>query len=411
MLPANRAALRRALKKARKDYLAAFGHRPELVIGILKMGGHGDFLQQLVFAKAVRKRWGPRKALIVLFTRLLAPTLAFVGGRPYADHVSATLFESAAGAMRLGPIIHMPLASGGWRGLVSELAAATDCLWDVQYVAASYWRDLGRHLSEQVEFDARLKLYSRFYSGFPQLSNPELHTLRMTQWELLADSTGLAVSEDDLVLEAPSLGGALAELGDYATIHNGAGGNAILKRMPPAHMNAIARVIAERGLKVVQLGKKNNAKEAPVLGAVDMRGLPMRVSMGILARARLHVDVEGGLVYVAKGLGVPRAVFIGPTSPFVFGFADSYNLYRTASGGCSVLTPEPYPEPRCRPCWWGRPLWDRECPKGLPCCGNFPPTPEEAVRWIERVLDDLERRTGAPRQNAILEREDGTCRA
>ena len=407
MLATGRNALRRALKNARKDYRAAFGHSPELLIGILKMGGHGDFMQQLVFAKAVRKRWGPRKALIVLFTRLLAPTLAFVGGRPFADHVSATLFESAAGAMGLGPVVHMPLPAHSWRGLVHDLAAMTDCLWDVQYVAASYWRDLGRHLEEQVEFDARLKFYSRFYSGFPHLSNPELHSLRMTQWELLADSTGLDVREDDLVLEAPSLGGALDELGDYATIHNGAGGGAVLKRMPPAHMDAVARAIARRGLKVVQLGKKDDAKEPPVVGALDMRGLPMKVSMGILARARLHVDVEGGLVYVAKGLGVPRAVFIGPTSPFVFGFSDSYNLYRTADGCCSILTPEPYPEPRCRPCWWSRPGWDKRCPKGLPFCGNFPPSPEEAAEWIGRVLDDLERRTvgsGAGQQ-------DGSCRA
>jgi hypothetical protein len=381
--------IKKALKGQREAFRDAFGHTPELVVGILKMGGHGDFLQQLVFAKAVRKRWGAKRALLVLFSRALSPTMAEVAGQPHEDHVAQALFENAAAAMRLGPIVNMPIAVPSWRAVVPALRGLVDCLWDVQYVAASYWRDLRRHAREQLEFDSRLKFYSRFYSGFPSLSNPELHGLGMSQWDLLRESTGLDVREDDLLLTPPDIEAVVERAGDYATIHNGAGGHAVLKRMPPAQMDAVAAALARRGLKVVQLGKKHDAKEPPVLGAQDLRGIPMRMSMGILAKARLHVDVEGGLVYVAKGLGVPRAVFIGPTSPHVFGFADSHNLFRTGEDACSCFCANPFAQPRCTPCWWRRPLWDLRCSKGLPYCGNFPASPEQAAGWIERVLDDM----------------------
>jgi len=381
--------IRTALKEQREAFRAAFGHSPELVVGILKMGGHGDFLQQLVFAKAVRRRWGATRALLVLFSRALAPTMAEVAGQPLEDHVTQTLFENAAAAMRLGPIVNMPLAVPSWRAVVPVLRGLVDCLWDVQYVAASYWRDLTKHGREQLEFDARLKLYSRFYSGFPTLSNPELDGLWMSQWDLLRESTGLDVREDDLRLSPPDIGDIVDRAGDYATLHNGAGGHALLKRMPPAHMDAVAAALGRRGLKAVQLGKRDDAGEPPILGAQDLRGIPMRLTLGVVAGAKLHVDVEGGLVYVAKGLRTPRAVFIGPTSPHVFGFADSYNLVRTADEECSCFCGSPFVPPRCTPCWWHRPLWDRRCSRGLPYCANFPASPDQAASWIERVLDDL----------------------
>jgi len=364
------AAIRKVVKEKVGAYRAEYGVRPGLVIGILKLGGHGDLLQQLVFAKAVRKRW--RRALIVVFSRALAPTRAVVGGEVFDDHVDATLFANAAEAMRLGPIVHVPLALAGWRAAVPLLRGLVDCLWDVQYVAASYWRDLKRHGREQLEFDSRLKYYSRFYSGFPCLSNPELHCLRMTQFELLAESTGLDVCEDDLRLAAPDADAALADAGDYATLHNGAGGGAVLKTLPLAHMEAVAAALARQGLAVVQIGKRDDAKEPPILGTRDLRGLPMMASMAVMARAKLHVGIEGGPIYVAKGLGVPRAVFIGPTSPHVFGFADSVNLVRCGADG----------EPVCEPCWWSRSRWDRRCPKGLPYCANFPQSPEEAAEAV-----------------------------
>ena len=185
--------IRRELARHRRMFAEREGRPPELVIGILKLGGHGDFLQQLVFARAVRKRWGKRRALLVLFSRQLRPTQAVVNGVTTDDDVDTTLLAAAMRPMHLDNLVHMPLTGLAWRRMVPQLARCVDVLWDVQYVAAAYWRDLDRHLREQVACDRHLKHFSRFYSGFPRLGNPEIHWLRMTQWELLAESSGLVI--------------------------------------------------------------------------------------------------------------------------------------------------------------------------------------------------------------------------
>jgi hypothetical protein len=374
--------IRRELARHRQMFAEREGRPPELVIGILKLGGHGDFLQQLVFARAVRKRWGKRRALLVLFSRQLRPTRAMVNGVATDDDVDMTLLAAAMRPMRLDNLVHMPLTCRDWRRMVTQLARCVDVLWDVQYVAAAYWRDLDRHLREQVDCDRHLKHFSRFYSGFPRLGNPEIHWLRMTQWELLAESSGLDVREDDLELAPPGTCDLADRLGPYVTIHNGAGGTAFMKRMPPPLMDAVAAAVRRQGLEVVQLGKKDDRLEPPICGARDLRGLPMALSMSVVQKARLHVDVEGGLVYVARGVRTPSCVFFGPTSPHVFRFESNYNTYR-----CDARLPA---EPVCEPCWWSCRTWAHRCPKGHPWCRNMPQTGAEAAEAVTQALQCIE---------------------
>ena len=374
--------IRDQIKKAQATFKEKEHRAPELTIGILKMGGHGDFLQQLVFARAVRKRWGARRALIVLFSRALSPTMANVQGEKYVDHVNLALLDAAIGPMKLDNVLHMPMTMSNWRRMVPSLAPLVDCLWDVQYVAKAYWRDLEKHSKEQMESDQRMSLYTRYYSGFPLLGNQEIHWLRMTQWELLKDSSGLDVQEQDLLLDAPDLADDMADIRPFVTLHNGAGGNAKLKTMPHSHMEALSLWLIQHGITPVHLGIKDDNREPPIAGAKDFRGVPVSISLAILKKAALHVDIEGGLVYMAKGVGCPRAVFFGPTSPHVFGFHDNtVNAYMCREKNLG--------EPVCNPCWWHKEGWDEKCPKGLPFCRNFPKTAGEVIGIIEGALDTL----------------------
>jgi hypothetical protein len=293
-----------------------------------------------------------------------------------------------------------------WRVAVQELAPAFDVFYDVQYVAATYYRSR-RFAAEQAEANARLARYAYYYSRFPW-SSTDLAETGQSQWEMLARSSGLDVSEDDLFIRPeagedgyrcsafgfrvqestatgePGSAGALPSprkpITDnrkpvpdggppregYVTLHNAAGGAALLKCLPPATFDAIARSLHKLGIVPVQVGLPS---ETAIADSIDLRGLTMNQTAAVLAGARLHVDIEGGLVYVARAVGTRSVVFFGPTPVVTFGFRSNLNV----SLG------------RCRPCWWARERWERACPKGHPHCRNLPDEPE-AVAAVEKGL-------------------------
>lgn len=286
-----------------------------------------------------------------------------------------------------------------WRVAVQELAPAFDVFYDVQYVAGTYFRNPRRFAAEQAEAAARLARYAYYYSRFPW-SNAELAETAQSQWEMLARSSGLDVSEDDLFIQAEAgeegyrlqvsgswengekarLPGS-ASVSDprnpepetrnllrpaYVTLHNAAGGGAVLKCLPPTTFDAMARRLGKLGVVPVQVGVPS---ERAILGCVDLRGLTINQTAAVIAGARLHVDIEGGLVYVARAVGTRSVVFFGPTPAVTFAFRGNANL----SLG------------RCRPCWWSRDHWERACPKGHAYCRNLPEE-AEAVAALEKAL-------------------------
>ena len=105
--------------------------------------------------------------------------------------------------------------------------------------------------------------------------------------------------------------------------------------------------------------------------AEDLR--PIRATAAVIAGAQLHVDIEGGLVYVARAGGTRSVVFFGPTPVATFGFPDNVNV-------CME---------RCRPCWWSREGWGAECPKGHAHCRNMP-DPAQAAEVVTRALEEME---------------------
>jgi len=422
-----------AIRDEIRRHRSHFGRK--LHIGVFKLGGHGDFMQQLAFARAARRRWDRRQATITLITKLSSPC-ATVGLPDRAGGPGDTAGQASRGTNDVTEEILrgcdfvdscLEVPATDWRVAVQELAPAFDVFYDVQYVAGTYFRNPRRFAAEQAEANARLARYAYYYSRFPW-SNAELAETGQSQWEMLARSSGLDVSEDDLFihpetgeegdrLQVPGSGGNEERPGrrgtetgrnsatfapcspdprhpepetwnllpllptpvnpvetrssdiprrEYVTLHDSAGGGAVLKCLPPPTFDAMARRLHKLGFVPVQVGMPS---ERAIAGCVDLRGLTINQAAAVIAGARLHVDIEGGLVYVARAVGTRSVVFFGPTPAVTFGFRNNVNV----SVG------------RCRPCWWSRERWERACPKGHPYCRNLPDEPE-AVAAVERGL-------------------------
>jgi ADP-heptose:LPS heptosyltransferase len=250
-----------------------------------------------------------------------------------------------------------------------------------------------RWAQEQAQADARLSDLRWFYDGFPD-SCSRVHELGLGEFELLAMSSGIPVTADDLAfrLDVPAIEPFAeerpADLAGYAgcvTIHNSQGEGFGTKRLPPDVPEAIARAVARKGLLCVQVGRRDPEMEPPMMGAVDLRGLRLPETARVIGGAVLHVDVEGMLVKIARAVRTKSVVFFGPTPPVVFGLEGNANYTR---GIC--------PDPWGPHCFWKRRGWNKQCPLGFEHCANLP-QPEAAVRVVIDALDALD----APPKPAI----------
>lgn len=61
-------------------------------------------------------------------------------------------------------------------------------------------------------------------------------------------------------------------------------------------------------LRFAQIGA---ASDPPLAGAVDLRGLPVRVSAAVLANSRGFLGLEGGLMHLAKAVDRPATIVYG----------------------------------------------------------------------------------------------------
>jgi glycosyl transferase family 9 (putative heptosyltransferase) len=121
------------------------------------------------------------------------------------------------------------------------------------------------------------------------------------------------------------------------------------------------------GVRVVQIG---TATSIPIKSAdVNLIGeTTLQEAAGILRRTRLHIDNEGGLVHIARSLGVRSCVIFGPTSLDYFAYADNINIRPTFCGGC----------------WWINSTWMDACPRGFETARCMSTQkPEDIVAGIE----------------------------
>ena len=96
------------------------------------------------------------------------------------------------------------------------------------------------------------------------------------------------------------------------------------KRWPAAHWRALAGLVRERGLQVVALGTSGEQHLLGGPGITSGFGLSLGITAALLARARVVVCNDSGLMHLAGAVGGRVVTLFGPTVP-AFGFAP----YRT----------------------------------------------------------------------------------
>ena len=335
-----------SVTKAIAAQRARAGERP--FVGCFKHGGLGDVMQLAAFAHAVRR--ARPDAYIVLVCRDLGPD---ADGQPLVNNI-------LRGDGAIDHTISYPAQN--WQRCVRAFYTEFDVFYEVQYCVSTYdWLDPAAHHHAQL----RLQPYHNYATGFPR-SNHWLDDTAMTQWELLAQTSGLDVSDEDLHIQVGTLPAELRRK-KFVCIHNAAGGAALIKCAALATVNALAAALRKRRVRVLQVGA---AGDPPIREALDYRGLAINDTAAVIRQAKLLIDVEGGLGYVARAVGTRRAVFFGPTPPSVFKFK-----------GDIILSSF-----RCRPCWWYEDGWSVNCRRRLPLCENIP---TDGERLAEVVLEKL----------------------
>jgi ADP-heptose:LPS heptosyltransferase len=114
----------------------------------------------------------------------------------------------------------------------------------------------------------------------------------------------------------------------------------------------------------LQLGSSNDEF---IQGAIDMRGkTSLRQAFGIVKESKAFVGVESVLGHAAAAFQTPAVVLFGPTTPTVWGYSTSKNLYSP---------------PSCSPCV--DILVRSDCPYERSCMSNI------TVSDVERALSSL----------------------
>jgi hypothetical protein len=140
----------------------------------------------------------------------------------------------------------------------------------------------------------------------------------------------------------------------YITVHNGYDPGFVVHDQRATkcypHFGAVVSLVKQRwpGLQFVQVGTSTSEH----IREVDL-SLVGRTSLfeaaGVIEGARLHIDNEGGLVHLARCLGVDSCVVFGPTPSAYFGYSANVNIDPSFCGGC----------------WWINETWMNKCPRGF----------------------------------------------
>ena len=147
------------------------------------------------------------------------------------------------------------------------------------------------------------------------------------------------------------------------------------KRWPVAHWSALAERLRAAGFRPVVVGGPDDrglAQQLAAAGAAESAAgeCSLQETGSLLARARVVVSGDTGVMHMATGVGTPVVALFGPTVA-QFGFLP----YRAAS----VVLERPLD---CRPC---SATGTARCPLGHHrCLGDI--TPAEVVAAVERLV-------------------------
>ena len=376
--------------------------------------GHGDHMRGIAIARCAKAAWKDTHVTAVLH---------FNGCMTEWDIGYSAV---QAGAIDRFAVVHMP---------VRELAIPeATALFDVTIDAVPYPVAVHYNLDSpalgtvawkaQVAAEQRLSQFRVLHDMHPYGYNA-LRLKPMTQWDIARATSGLPVSEDDMLAPteaAPdpsetelvrlALGthpeSLLGNIRDrtprnpmesligtprYVVVHNAAGGMGKTKCANPDMFKAIrARLIAD-GIACVQVGCPDDER---IPETIDRRGLRVPFTCGLVKGSLGVVAVEGFLPYLGVALRKPTVVLFGPTPHETFAFAPTralslVKLMVKELGG--NLREERTPCP-LGSCFWRTERWAARCPLDAdnPCnpyCMNFW-DPDPAAQIVARYITEHE---------------------
>jgi len=184
----------------------------------------------------------------------------------------------------------------------------------------------------------------------------------LTRMSLAYAMLGIEKGADRLALAVDEAGFAKFGLpaGLYVTVHNGFDENMVVlgrasTKIYPRFEQVVAALKRDLPhLPVVQLGVKATSRAIAGVDRVLIGQTSLAEAAALIKHAAWHIDVESGLVHLARCFGTRCTVIFGPTSVAYFGYKDNDNIAPSACGDC----------------WWLTETWMAKCPKGhaVPVC-------------------------------------------
>jgi ADP-heptose:LPS heptosyltransferase len=322
--------------------------RQRPVIVVFGLGSYGDVIQTTPLLLALKRKFPEASLLLV-----------------HHDTLGSKLLESAAYLtkyIRLRSTLHYLL-----RRRLSQ--GACDLVVECRYVVKYTLSLKPRFSPEQIQFvlDAQSaqKPWLHFVQNFPYDNDLLWRAAKTKGWSmyaLMAHTAGFG--EDDfetLQIDPPREKPALKKFAfppRYVVVSNSAEwltmqSSLWTKSLPHAKMREVLQELKKKGIPTVLMGTTNDPGAYPV--DYDLRGKTNLLEASeIIRNARLVLGPEGGLVNLAKAVGVPSVVFFGSTPVEFFRFKSNINI-----------------EPRfCGGCWWSTESYLRQCPllEEIPPC-------------------------------------------
>jgi ADP-heptose:LPS heptosyltransferase len=339
-------ALKKQVAEAAVTIQTEAGQHP--VILVFGLGSFGDVIQITPLLQALKKKFPEASLLLV-----------------HHDSLGSKLLETApylTKYIRLRSTLHYLLRS---RLKDQGYDLMVECRYVIKYTLSSHPRFNREEIGFIEDAQDSQKPWLGLVQNFP-FDNDRLwrqaKTKGWSMYDLMAHTSGFGGEDfEALRIHLPGNKPAIKNFSlppQYIVVSNSAEWLTLqsslwTKSLPHAKMREILGELKKNGIPTVLMGTTNDPGAYPM--DYDLRGKTNLLEAAeIIKNARLVLGPEGGLVNMAKAVGIPSVVFFGSTPADFFRFKTNINIEPCFCGGC----------------WWSTESYLRQCPllEEIPPC-------------------------------------------
>jgi ADP-heptose:LPS heptosyltransferase/2-polyprenyl-3-methyl-5-hydroxy-6-metoxy-1,4-benzoquinol methylase len=330
-----------------------------LKIGVTRGGSIGDILNLSAIATSIKRQFP----------------------QSYITAIVSTHPEILRDNKVVDRIICIPVAT--FQKYVDEHKKTFDIFLEYKYACQWTFSDKVLALPGIQDFkrltEKRYKKYSYIFEKF-LLDIPAMNRMGKSYWEIASDSLALKVSPDDMFISIhPEDYKAAEKYKDlkYVTINNSSAGGFQTKNWKSAYWKDVTTYLRKLNIVPIQIGEKT---DFPIEGAERFLGTIFE-TVALIKGAYFNISCEGGIVHLARVVGVKSIVLFGPTTMHVFEYKENINIRSNV----------------CKPCWWRTLTWYHTCPLINEKVSNECPAPcmdalkpELVIKSINKLLVERE---------------------